>query len=248
MENQLEALKNLGLSDKEIAIYLALLKLGTTNATSLSKEVNLKRTSVYPILEKLVEQGLAKEHIQGKKKSFEATKPDQLKRLFERKILSLDAIVPYLNSLVGSNKKVHGVRFIKSKQELKGFYDEILEEYKESEYFAIGNVSNWFNIDKKYFLQYRKRRAEYKTKVKILLSSNSKEEPGQNDPSLLREYKYLPEKYNFKSTIEIFKDKIAIVGQDIDALCVVIEVPAMTDVFKSVFEILWEILPENHPK
>lgn len=242
MENTPEALKNLGLSDKEIAIYLVLLQNGNSNAPFLAKKIEIKRTTIYPILEKLVSQGLIKTYEQGKKKIFEAIKPERLSRLYERKIMSLNDIIPYLNSLSKEEHKVYGVRFIKSKQELKYFYDEILEEYKNKEYYIIGSAQSWINTDRKYFLNFRRKRANNNTKVKLLLSSDSQTEEGQNDASLLRSYKYLPEKYKFRSTIDIFKDKIAIVGPDVDALCVIIEVPAMTDVFRSIFEILWETL------
>ena len=62
------------------------------------------------------------------------------------------------------------------------------------------------------------------------------------DKSLLREVKFLPEKYKFKSTIDIFKDKVLIISPEISSLAVVLEVPAMVDVFKSVFEITWDTL------
>jgi hypothetical protein len=52
--------------------------------------------------------------------------------------------------------------------------------------------------------------------------------------------KLLPPNYDFKTNIDIFDDKILVIGPDLSSLAVVIKIPAMTDVFKSIFEILWE--------
>jgi hypothetical protein len=57
----------------------------------------------------------------------------------------------------------------------------------------------------------------------------------------LRTFKYLPEKYVLKSTIDIYADKIVIIGPEIKALAVVVAIPAMVDVFRSVFEMLWGV-------
>ncbi len=240
--NYLDILKDLGLSEQEIDLYVGLLKTGGCSATSLASEVNIKRTTVYPILERLISQGIVTVYEQGGKKLFYPVKPQQLGTLFERKIKSFNKIIPYLEGLAKTDKSIYGVRFIKSKDELKLFYDEILSEYKNKEYYIIGSASTWLNTDRDFFLDFRKKRAENSTRVKLLLSGDSMGEEGQNDTSLLREYKYMPEKYKFKSTIDIYNDKIVIVGPEVDALCVVIAIPPMVDVFRSIFEILWESL------
>ena len=155
---------------------------------------------------------------------------------------SLQGIVPFLEKIQGVKSESHGVHFIKSKKELESFYNEILEEYRGKEYYIIGSVPGFINIDRDFFLNFRKKRAARNIKVKLLLSHDSKEEEGQEDRALLRTYKYLPEKYNFRSTIDIYSDKVVIVGPEIKAMAVVIAIPPMVDVFKSVFEILWETL------
>ena len=108
---------------------------------------------------------------------------------------------------------------------------------------GLGSVSGFLNIDREFLLDFRKKRAARNTRVKLLLSHDSKGEEGQNDPQLLRTFKYLPEKYRFKSTIDIYDDKIVIIGPEIKALAVVVAIPAMVDIFRSVFEILWEMTP-----
>ena len=103
----------------------------------------------------------------------------------------------------------------------------------------IGNTNAWQAVCKEFADDYREKRAKYKIKTKLLLSADS-EKINPRDKSLLREFKYLPAKYKFKSTIDIFNDKILIVSPDLSALAVVIAIPAMVDIFISIFDIMWE--------
>ena len=239
---KLAILKEFGLSDQEIKLYTSLLSLGNASATLLAEETGLKRTTVYPILEKLKKEGLVTALDQGTKQIFSPVEPQKIGRLWERKLQSFEKILPYLESLRGSKKETFGVQFIRSMPELKSFYEHILDEYKGREYYIIGSAHNWIKNDPEYFLEYRRRRAAAGIQTKLLLSSDSKTEEGQNDSTLLRQFKYMPEKYGFKSTIDIYDDKIIIVATEIKALAVVIAIPPMVDVFRSVFEILWETL------
>jgi len=242
-DKKLEALKDLGLSYQEGQAYLTLLETNGSDATSLAKKLFIKRTTIYPILERLMEQNLVTTYEQSSKKIYRPVKPDRVALQFERKLESFIDIIPMLEKLQSKESgKIYGVKFIQSKKELKKIYAEVLQDYKNKEYYIIGSSSTWLNTDRDFFIDFRKRRSRNNTRVKLLLSHDSRNEIGQDDPSLLREYKYLPEKYNFKSTIDIYRDKIIIVGPEVDALCAVIAIPPMIDVFRSVFEILWENL------
>ena len=228
------------MSDPEILVYSGLLKMGVVGAAELATEVGLKRTTVYPILENLMEKGLASSYRKNSKTYFNPLTPSKLVSFYENKLESLVGLVPYLEKLQMAPSKPYGVRFIETKRELEAFYGEILEEYKDRGYYIIGNANAFINLDPDFILNFRKKRATKNIKTKLLLSADSKLAAGQDDSSLLREFKYLPEKYQFKSTIDIYDDKILIIGPEVKSLAVVIAVPPMVDVFRSVFEVLWE--------
>lgn len=236
----MEILGQLGLSPQEVQTYLALLRLGSTQATDLAIELGLKRTTAYPILDRLEKEGLVTTYKRGHKNYYTPIRPNKLALLYEKRLKNLVGLVPFLENLENKESDTFGVRFIQSKQELKKFYDDILDEYRDKEYYIIGSTSSWIGIDRNYFLDFRRKRASCGIKVKLLLSADSKDEEGQDDASLHREYKYLPEKYKFKSTIDIYDDKVIIVGPEVKALAVVIAIPPMVDIFRSVFEALWE--------
>ena len=237
------ALTSLGMSKQEAGVYLATFKLGGATATAISKESGMQRTAVYPILKTLAEKGLVSIYFKKSRKNFHAQKPSRVAEIFSNKLENFEKLIPTIESLDKKQAQIFGLRFIESKKELENFYEEILKEYKNKSYCAIGNVKAWEGVIPEFFGKLRKKRAANNTRTKLLLSADSRK-INPTDKKLLREYKYLPEKYIFKSTIDIYKDKILIVSPNMSSLAVVIAIPAMVDIFKSMFEIIWDSIEE----
>lgn len=243
MEN-INIIKDLGLDNNEANVYLALLKIGGSQASVVAKELGMKRTTIYPILQALATKGMVNVYFRKNRHYYYAQKPNRVVGLFQKKIESFESIIPLLESMEKKQVMVTGLRFIETVGELKQFYNGVLDEYKNKEYYIIGNGQSWEDLDPDFFIQFRKNRGKYNIKTKLLLTSNFKIQ-NPTDKSLKREWKFLPEKYKFQSTIDVFGDKILIVSQELSSLAVVIAVPAMTDIFKSIFEMMWEMLPEE---
>lgn len=237
--SHISTLQTLGLTEDEARTYLALLKFGGSNAIALSKEVGLKRTTIYPILKSLHEKGFASTYFHKSKRLYRAEKPDKVAGQYEKRLESFNSIIPELKTIEKQVISTVGLRFIETKQELENFYTGILVEYKGKSYSAIGSATAWEGIDPEFFQKFRFDRANAKIKTRILLSADSvKASP--DGIKLLRDVRVLPKNHTFKSTMDIFDNKILIVNPDQTALAVVIEVPSMVDIFKEMFEMLWE--------
>lgn len=240
MKNNYTALKNLGLNDNEANAYLALLKLGGSKPSQVATEMGIGRTTVYAILKDLTQKGFATVYFRQNHRFYYAQKPNRLSILFENKLDKFRDIIPQLNAVERKEGALMGIRYLETKNELEHFYIEILEEYKNRDYCIISSAKGWEGIDPKFFIQFRKDRGKAKIRTRLLLSADS-EEINPTEPKLLRDFRYLPPKYSFRSTIDIFDDKILIVGPELTALAAVIEIPPMVDVFKSIFEALWDV-------
>ena len=101
-----EILKEIGLTDREIKVYLTGLKTGPILATKLAKKTEINRTNLYSILNSLQERGLVSQGSKGLNKHFIMEPPVKLKEYLERKIdreerikKELDGIIPNLKSL-----------------------------------------------------------------------------------------------------------------------------------------------------
>ena len=109
----LKPLKNIGLSDGEITVYLSMLKLGLITAGPIIKDTNLQSSSVYHILDALIEKGIISFEIKNKRKYFYAVSPERLVEFLEEKKKKIDEekidianILPQLLALKASSKKV----------------------------------------------------------------------------------------------------------------------------------------------
>lgn len=233
-----QALLDFGLTDSEAQVYLALFRLGGATASVVAKETGFQRTTVYPILKSLAKKGCVLVYFRKNQHHYYAQKPDKLKDLFEKKLEFFNSVIPLFESMDKKQSQIAGLRFIETKEELRQFYLDILPDHKN--YLIIGNAHVWQNIDPEFFEQYRESRARLKIKTRLLLSADSRE-INPTKPDLLREFKYLPNEYDFKSTMNIFNDKVLIISPDSSSLAVVIAVPAMVDIFKSMFEIIWKM-------
>lgn len=106
-----DLLKKLGFSDKEITVYLAVLKSGKITPGALSAVVNLNRTTVYSIAKELVKKGVIAEDLGADNLSLVAKPPQDLelmakkeeKELEERKKNISKAIIE-LQSVAESTK------------------------------------------------------------------------------------------------------------------------------------------------
>lgn len=238
MEN-ISILKQLGFADQEVDIYLSLLQLGGSQASAVARDIGIKRTTVYHTLKQMAEKGFVTVYFRKNKRFYYAQKPNRLAALYSKKLDNLYAVLPQLQAIEKKAITQTGLRFLETLGELKEFYTSILDEYRDSEYCIIGSASGWENLDNEWFQQFRHNRARNSIRTRILLTHES-HGISPEDSELLRAVRFLPEKYVFGSTIDIFEDKVMVVSPELSSLAVVIEMPVMTDVFRAVFEMLWE--------
>jgi sugar-specific transcriptional regulator TrmB len=94
----LSSLRSLGLTDREIAIYLALLELGPASIRDLAEKANINRGSSYETLKILVKKGIVNYLPKGKRRIFQAEDPSRLLALAEEKQQELETVLSSLKT------------------------------------------------------------------------------------------------------------------------------------------------------
>ena len=89
----LDTLENLGLSQREISTYLALLKLGSASIRDIAAQTGINRGTTYETLKDLAGKGVVSYFPKGKRRIFSAEPPEKLLELAEEKRQSLDATI-----------------------------------------------------------------------------------------------------------------------------------------------------------
>lgn len=135
----IETLKQMGFSEKTAKIYLAGLASGTSSVQTLAKKSGLKRSTIYPYLDELVEQGLMEKIPSGKKVYFKVISP---KHLEQRAQAQLDTVRSNMLSLLELSSEATGkpkVTVLEGKKALEQLYDEIIN---------ANSIRFWSNLSK----------------------------------------------------------------------------------------------------
>ena len=84
-------MQQLGFSEKEIEVYLALLRSGKANPTDVANVTRINRTTVYSVTKSLLEKGAVSEDIGGKTLYLVPTPPEHLLQALAEEQAALDS-------------------------------------------------------------------------------------------------------------------------------------------------------------
>jgi sugar-specific transcriptional regulator TrmB len=242
-----QILREIGLSEGEIKVYLALLKIGQAKKTELAKKAGVSSSKVYEICGRLQKKGIVGAILKDKKTHFQAMEPKRLLDFFNEKATKienqkkeLEKVIPILEkySKTPNNKAV----LYEGLNAIKNFYRNILEDLKqEEEYYVIGlNYGESLAGVKVFFENYHNQRIKKGIKVKMLVNSNVKNELVKTIHTK-SEIRYLPQYLMSNMIILFYKNKSFIFIIAKDAIGLLIENEEISKGFKSYFDAFWKI-------
>jgi len=156
-------LRKLGLTEKEVKIYLAGLELGPDSVQNIAKKAGLTRPTTYEIIRSLENKGLFAEAKEKKKNQFFAQSPEKIlgilriqKREIEEKEREFIRIIASLEAKYPKEKE--GIKLFKGKEGLKAL-SEIIAFSSTPEIFILNPKLNPIGIrEKKEIFQAIKKR------------------------------------------------------------------------------------------
>jgi len=86
----IKKLEEIGLSDKEAKVYIAVLELGEGSASEIAKKSEVNRATVYFTLENLMKLGLVSATNEEKKQKFVPEDPSQLENIITKQQQELE--------------------------------------------------------------------------------------------------------------------------------------------------------------
>ena len=141
-------LEEIGLSEKESQIYLALLAVDSESIQDLAKRTGINRTTVYPVLETLEKKGLLSEVQKGKKVEYVAAPPERLETFVERQKVVLEEraerlkdIIPQIKSIQRESGEKPIVKYFEGREGAIAAHEEFYEmhDFKAREGYFIYN-------------------------------------------------------------------------------------------------------------
>lgn len=124
-------LEEIGLSEKEAKVYLALLQVDLGSIHDIATKTKINRTTVYPVLESLSKKGLVSETSEGKKTFYQAAPPERIETLVERQRVVLEEnasrlkdIIPQIKSLQRKQGERPIIKFFEGRDGAISAYEE----------------------------------------------------------------------------------------------------------------------------
>lgn len=230
-----EQLIDIGLEEKEVDIYLQLLKKSNQTATIISKKTKINRTVVYSIIDKLIDKGLASYVLINGKKHFSASRPKTLQEFLRDKEKILEKILPDLESIKEDQNNPVEVEVF---QGIKGgitILKDILREGKD--YVSFGDDGTWFNISKTMVEQYLRQLVERGIKERVLMKKGARL-AGDLRNSRIR---YIPKDFCLNTITTIYGNQVAIAIFENPYYVILIKSKTLAQTYLDLFEQMWKI-------
>lgn len=238
-----EQLQSLGLNEKEAKIYLASLELGLTTIQKIAKKAGVKRSTVYEIMDDLIEQNLITVVPKGKKRYFLAAEPSKLEEVIERKQKILNKMMPELEALSKVSPIKPKIRFYESEEGIKTVYADTIKEGQDI--LAFTAVSEGYKSPVSDYLtkQYVNQRSEHKIMAKVIApdSALAKAYKKRDDKEYRKTKLISEEEYPFSIEINIYGNKVAFISYKPEELmAVIIESKEIAKTMALIHKFFWK--------
>ncbi len=232
-------LKEIGLEDNEIKVYLSCLSLGSAKVNEISKKSRLIRTTTYGILKSLIEKGLVSTVLKDNVSYFQATSPKQIIEMLDEKKKKIISVLPRLEKMQETISSNHKVQLFEGKEGLKTIFNDYISKPNQT-VKIVGCMSKWIDFFGIWTdIYYRKKKER---RIKVLTLQDEKERVYSKDKRIANsEFRYL-KNLDIDSECFIYQDKIAFVSFEEENLKgVIIQDKEMNKLQSLLFDNLWKI-------
>ena len=241
-------LKNLGLTDNEAKVYLAMLELGPSAVLDIAAKAGINRPTTYFQIEALKKMGLVSSQTKGVKQLYVAESPDQLEfilnregKILEQKKSDLINLLPELKTMYSLAGDKPQVRFFEGLDGLIKMQDEFLKA-KPVEILAITSADDVFRVFPKQLENYTPERVKRKIHSRVIYTSSKGDFLKEGNERLLRQTKFVdPKDLPFNADITIFGNAVAIAALKGKLSGTIIEHREISESFKGLFEFAWRL-------
>ncbi len=176
-------LKELGFSEREVKVYLALLELGSTTTGPIASKTRIQHSKVYQTLEKLIDKGLASYIIKSKTKYFQAENPKRILSSLKEKEHAFREILPRLEQKQKFSQQPQTAKVYEGYKAIKAMFESILEETnKNSYYYVFAFKDEYLNspLASRFLRQIHMQLAEKKVDDRLIANNSIKKEFKEN--------------------------------------------------------------------
>lgn len=245
-------LKKLGLSDKEAAVYLAALSLGSSTVLRIARKAKVARATTYLVLDSLMQQGLVAQYAEGAKTLFVAESPHRLERLLDYKQETIEEereeLTQLMPKLLAFTKAADGralVRYYEGLEGLKNIRSEMTMQSKPGDLWRqISPVDYMQQVFGTEDFTYAGQRKAKKIQSRAIIATRSKKLKQQlveTTEKKWAERRFVdPKVYSSSSGLTINRDRVMLVTFEGKVGGTIIESESVATMMAEIFDLLWQ--------
>lgn len=245
-------LLDFGLTEKEVKLYLTLLKSGPNTIMNLARETGIKRSTTHNNIEELIKKGLVSQTNYGERRMVVAEHPEKLTFLMDQKrwdVKKLEEILPdVITKIVETvpeakeTTKVE-VKYYEGKKGLEVIYRDAFSANELRSFVNLNEVSKAFPENSEIYLDLQTKNKDLKVYEIV-----------DNSDESIEKAKLFAKNSNFRFKVSntklevsaidtlIYDNKVAVISYNKTISGIVIESQDYYKNYKGLFDYIWEIL------
>jgi HTH-type transcriptional regulator, sugar sensing transcriptional regulator len=243
-----ESLQQLDLSERQVVIYQALLRLGPASIRDVASESGVNRGSTYETLKQLVNKGMVSYFPKGKRRVFQAEDPERLLSLGESKQQALTVAMEQLKrEIIPALKQTQtefspgNVRFYEGDDGVELALRDILDSTAKNPERGYAVISTKTLREHLYrpFPNFTRQRVSRGINVRVIAVGEG------GDDAELAQRKWLPaDEATDASYIAIYPPKVAMItlADKNYPVVIIIDSSAIASTQQLMFDTLWRLL------
>lgn len=230
-------LEKYGLSEKEISVYLELLPLGAVTINVIAKRLGFPRSTVYHILEYLIQKGLVASIIKKGVTYYSSTSPEKMTEDLKEKQKLIETILPQLKEMKSSIKESSSVEIYEGFEGIHTILSDLVKIKQQVYYF--GGYKKSLEVLKHLPDYVRNSRIEKKIPAKIVYDPVDELILHTKEYQDVSELRFLKEMEDFPCMIFIYGDKVSMFSFKTDLVGMIIKNKDFSEAMKMIFFIYW---------
>lgn len=254
MHEATRRLLDLGLSEKEAGVYLALLELGPSIVQQVAEKAGVNRSTCYALIESLKQRGLVSEVERDERVAYVPESPQRLVELVEKEAQELSSkretlqqVMPDFLALFNALGQKPRVRYFEGEKGIISARRALMEADITKEYVSFTAIDEATNIASRIDMLERQRMAQ-RLHGRLIIAI----QPGMQLPETdLRAWdvRCLPyDQAPFTGEVDIFGDKVAAFIFHPDIVGLLVDSAHLSRIFRALFEAAWKSAAPYIPK
>ncbi len=231
-------LEDIGLTNAEIKVYLALLELGTASAGPIIDKSNLQSSVVHMTLNKLTEKGFVSYVKEGKRNYYQAANPHHITEYLEEKKEKFEQLLPLLLRKQAQAKEKPEIITFKGIRGVKEMLYELLNA-GGNEHLTFGSTKESLILGDEWWIRYHTKRAAKGIKAKLIFNESLKDWKAENKYPL-SQIRYTQEGFEPLTETIIRNDKVGIIIWTEKPMAVLFQQNPMAKSYEQFFQLIWQ--------